>query len=75
MADLESFRKEVLDFIAENLPEELRVGNRPDLPDASYAATNPMDFRVAVRMRDIRIFPGASQLPVRGRRSMSEQSC
>ena len=32
MADLEFFRKEVRDFIAENLPDELRVGNRPDLP-------------------------------------------
>ena len=34
MADLESFRNEVRDFLADSLPDELRVGNRPDLPEA-----------------------------------------
>ena len=33
MADLESFRREARDFLADNLPDELRVGNRPDLPE------------------------------------------
>ena len=32
-ADLESFRGEVREFLADNLPVELRVGNRPDLPE------------------------------------------
>ena len=34
MADLEAFRNQVRDFLANNLPDELRVGNRPDLPEA-----------------------------------------
>lgn len=38
MADIEHFRSEVRDFIANNLPAELRVGNRPDLPEAPLAA-------------------------------------
>ena len=32
MADLEAFKEEVRAIIAKHLPEELRVGNRPDLP-------------------------------------------
>ncbi len=32
MADLDAFKEEVRAFIAEHLPEELRVGNRTDLP-------------------------------------------
>ena len=35
MADIENFRSVVRDFIAKNLPHELRVGNRPDLPEAA----------------------------------------
>ena len=35
MADLEAFKEEVRAIIAEHLPEELRVGNRPDLPKES----------------------------------------
>ncbi len=32
MADLEAFKEDVRAFIAEHLPQELRVGNRSDLP-------------------------------------------
>lgn len=35
MADLEAFKEEVRTIIGEHLPEELRVGNRPDLPKES----------------------------------------
>lgn len=34
MADLDSFRNEVRAFLDEHLPSELRVGYRPDLPEA-----------------------------------------
>lgn len=37
MSDIENFRNEVRDFIANNLPDELRVGNRPDLPEEPLA--------------------------------------
>lgn len=37
MTDLDSFRNHVQDFLAEHLPDELRVGYRPDLPEESLA--------------------------------------
>lgn len=33
MANLDEFRNDVRNFLAENLPTELRVGNRPDVPE------------------------------------------
>ena len=34
MADLDTFRSEVREFLDEHLPSELRVGFRTDLPEA-----------------------------------------
>lgn len=38
MADLESFKRDVQDFLAEYLPDVLRVGNSPDVPEDELKA-------------------------------------
>ena len=45
MASIEEFKQDVQSWIAETLPEDLRVGNRKDLPKESLGKWNDRCIR------------------------------